>query len=43
MYNLEFQSGKNSVKIDKDFCVKDEENNLRGCFAILDYKNLKNL
>ena len=40
---LAFQSGKNSVKIDKDFYVGDEKNNMRGCFAILDYKNLKNL
>lgn len=38
--NLWFQSGKNSVKIDKGFSTYDEKENLRGCFAILDYKNL---
>lgn len=38
--SLWFQSGKNSVTINKEFSVEDETENLQGCFAILDYKNL---
>jgi len=41
--NLWFQSGKNSVTIDRGFSGGEEKENMRGCFAILDYKNLKNI
>ncbi len=37
---LWFQSGKDVAIIDKRLSVADVKQNLRGCFAILDYKNL---
>ncbi len=37
---LWFQSGKDVATIDKRLSVADVKQDLRGCFAILDYKNL---
>lgn len=38
--NLWFQSGRDAVTIDDGFSVDGVKDNLRGCFAILDYKGL---
>lgn len=38
--NLWFQSGKDAATINNGFTVDEAKDNLRGCFAVLDYKGL---
>ena len=38
--NLEFQSGNGLAEINGDLDISNAKDNLNGCFAILDYKNL---